>query len=164
MIREPYFIDLPPRGWYRADLKHLINVSFLLCFHVAGIGQSITDASARLTYFLLILATFVHLYLSQPVCTSAGPVHRTAWCLVSLLLYCLPTVPGLKTFVVIYFWTPAHLIFTLPSSISPTQFLWHFYCLLFTLRHRCVLFLKSMDLHGLSKVKYVTFLLHNSHI
>ena len=54
------------------------------------------------------------------------------------------------------FWTLTHLVVTLPSGIQLTQFPCRFRSLLFTLGHRCILFLKSMNLHGLSMVKYIT--------
>ena len=80
-------------------------------------------------------------------CTGHGPV--------SLLV--LPTAPGLKSSVILYFWMPMHLIVTLPSSTPLRQFMWHFCCFLSTLYHRCILFCNPCNLCALSKVNYITF-------
>ena len=44
----------------------------------------------------------------------------------------------------------------LPSGISLMQLMWYICHVLFTIRHRGILFLKSMNLHSLLKVKHVT--------
>ena len=92
---------------------------------------------------------------SRVIWLPAWPVPRMVWHLVSLCALC-PLLWGLKFLLLYIFWIPMHLMVALPSGIPLMQFMWHFLCLFFTLRHRCILFLKYMNLHGLLKVKYVT--------
>ena len=69
---------LSPWGWHKANLKHLIIfISSSFCLHKAGVGQFTTEASTRVSYFLLrpyslsTLACLVHLDFSLPL--NPGP-------------------------------------------------------------------------------------------
>ena len=103
------------------------------------------------SYLLSTLASFVHLddfslplnprQSGLPTYTHTGPTPKIAECLVSVLL-CADSV------FTTWGWKLPSLyicLCTLLSSISPMQFTWHFCCHLFTLRHSCILFLKSTN-------------------
>ena len=92
---------------------------------------------------------------SQPMPSFPSPPLRLApkmtWRLVT------PALPStrcsrLKTSVIIYF-SKARVPYGCFSFLHRTHVIqWHFSCILFTERHRCIQFLKSTNLHGLSKI------------
>ena len=81
---------------------------------------------------------------SLPLAVSS--TSETVWRLLSLLCLRLSAHSAvrseLKTSIVIYFFGRLR---TIPFSIPPTQFTGHFRCLLSTVSHSCVLFLKSIS-------------------
>ena len=146
-----HFFILRSQGWYRS-------------IHYRSLCEALLFSSGIILDFdIEESCTFRLFSTSQPSAAHRSPPHparsasRTSWHLVSPICS-LPTALGLKTSVLIYFWMPMHLVVAHPFSIPPMQFTRHFHCLLFILRHRWTLFLKSMSLHSLSKVKYVTFI------
>ena len=109
IFRALQFI-LPPRGWHRSNLKHLIIfTSFMPDWYRgtfpprAGWASAQNDMTSRVTAYS----------------------HSQDWKLPSLYIF-------------------GHQC-TLPFGITPMQFMWHFCCLLFTLRHRAYPVLKSTN-------------------
>ena len=129
IFREACFFALPPRGWYRADLKYFNNLPFF--FVLPGTGQFITKASTRLSRFLLgsyslsTLASLVHwdfsLFLNLWPSTPR-PSQRTepgdSLCLLCSALYSLLSTLGSKisSLYIYIFWTPTHLVVLLPTA------------------------------------------------
>ena len=145
--------------------KKNIFVSFSFSLDEAGIDKFTTRASVRYSYFLLrsyspsTLASLVHLDFSPPL--NPGPSspspgqhlkRRDVKCLLCSALCSLLIATWLKTSVIIYFSDAYTPLVTLPIGIQTTQFTWHFHSILFTLRQKCFLYLKSTNSHGLSKV------------
>ena len=89
------------------------------------------------------LASRVHLNFSLPILRFS----------VSSALCSLPTAPGSKTSSLYIFPTPTHLVVTFPSGIPFTQFLRLFRRLLFTLRHRHILFWNPLTYPARQKSK-----------
>ena len=82
------------------------------------------------------------------------PMPRATWRLVSFLPALFFSLCfGLE--IEIFFRTPC-ISRWLPSDKTPTQFPWHFHYLLFTIRHRCILFWYQRNLRVLLKVNYLT--------
>ena len=153
-------------------LNTIIFVSSF-CFHEDGTSQFTTEASAWLFYFLLgsyslsTLACLVHLDFSLSLNQGQSnhpPRHwasaQNAVTYSMCTLFPEFTVPGWKLLLLHIFPIPTYHRVTLISSTPLTQLTWHFRFLLFTLRHRWILFLKFTNLDDLSKVKYI---IHSHH-
>ena len=133
-----------------------------LCFNML----SKSGTFARLPNFLLgsyslsPLTSRYILDLSLPLNLRASDTRlepRVALHLVILLPASFFSPWGRKSSAIIYFLdTHAILVVTLPSGIPATWFTWHFRRVLFTLRHRYLLFWYPHNLHGLSTRKYLT--------
>ena len=122
---------------------------FVYFFHKTGTGQFTSEASARLSYFLLgsySLSTFMSLVnLDFFLILGVKTNHSYAVALLS-------RSPRLYIFQM-----PMHLMVTLPTNMPLMWFTWHFFCLMFTFRHRGHPVWYPHNLHGLSKVKYITY-------
>ena len=120
-------------------LGHFIILA-LICF-------LITKAFTRHSYFLLgsypllTLVSLIHFRLfstSQP--WAIWPMASAQSIMISSLSSAssLHLSPWVWKSCYIFLQIPTHLTVTLPFNMPPAQFTWHFHCLLFKLRHRCI--------------------------
>ena len=135
-----FFFVLLPQGRYRS-------------IHYRGLSKALLFSSGIIFAFDISKSFTLKLFSnSQPgghlLHYRAGTQNSmtSSLSLSSLLLW------GLNLLMLYIFQMPTHLVITLPSGIPFMQFMWHFSCLLFILRHRYILFLKSTNLHGLSNM------------
>ena len=161
--------------WYREDSKHLIIFAFFsFFFYETGTGQLKHFLISASTFFstmgpsqgsfffspgiipafdfskcctfqtLLYPSTLGYLVQGQHPEWGIMSSHSSAG---SLLFF----PPRLKIFShYIIFWVLMHNVVTLPSSMAPTQFLWHFCYVLFTLTQMHIL---SSDTFTIFKTK-----------
>ena len=122
IFKEPYFFALPPWGWHRADLKHLIFDSSWFCFPKAGTCRFTTKASPRFSYFLLgsyllsTLASLIHLDFSLPLNlgpsgSGANAQNNMTSSVSSALLWCW------KLTLLYNFWMPMHIFLKIYSAL-----------------------------------------------